>query len=234
LAQPLVTAIDVTIQRVRQMDASVNERLRVIFEEVRMLNPSFAAGVERLIARLTETGAGSTAPKVGERMPPFMLPDDSGNLVSLEALLEAGPAVVAFNRGHWCPYCRINTAALAEVQREAEAQGGSIVAIMPDRQRYTRSLKSEAEAAFPILTDMDNGYAMSLNLVIWVGVEMQELMPKAGVNILEAQGNAAHMLPIPATFVVRTDGVITARHVDPDYRTRMEIDELLAAVKAAR
>ena len=41
------------------------------------------------------------------------------------------------------------------------------------------------------------------------------------------------MLPIPATFVVGTEAIIKARHVDPDYRRRMEVDELLAALKRA-
>jgi len=226
--------METAIERARNMDASIGERLRAVFEEVRMLNPRFADGVERLITRLTETGAGSGAPKVGEQMPHFMLPDDSGNLVSLAELLAKGPVIIAFNRGHWCPYCRVNTAALAEVHREAKAVGAEIVAIMPDRQKFTRTLKVDSHAPFPILTDMDNGYAMSLNLVMWVGAEMQELMPKAGVNVPEAQGNDSYMLPIPATFVVGTDGRITARHVDPDYRKRMEIDELLAVLRGTR
>ena len=80
---------------------------------------------------------------------------------------------------------------------------------------------------------MDNGYAMSLNLVMWVGTEMQDLMPKAGVDLPLYQGNESWMLPIPATFVVGTDGVIKARHVDPDYRKRIEVDDLLAALKSA-
>jgi len=41
------------------------------------------------------------------------------------------------------------------------------------------------------------------------------------------------MLPIPATFVVGTDGLIKARFVDPDYRRRMDIDEMLAALRSA-
>jgi peroxiredoxin len=45
------------------------------------------------------------------------------------------------------------------------------------------------------------------------------------------QGNAAWMLPIPATFVVGADGVITARDLDPDYRKRMEIDTLRDALR---
>jgi peroxiredoxin len=216
------------------MDASVNDRLRAVFEAVRMVNPLLAAGGERLIARLAETGVGSGAPKVGDEMPLFVLPDDLGNLVSLKELLVKGPAIIAFNRGHWCPYCRVNTTALAQVHHEAKAVGAEIVAIMPDRQKFTRRLKSHARALFPILTDIDNGYAMALNLVVWVGAEMQELMPKAGVNILEAQGNDAYLLPIPATFVVGTNGRIVARHVDPDYRRRMEVDDLLRAVSEAR
>jgi peroxiredoxin len=233
-AQPSVNAIEAAIERARTMDASVDERLRAVFEAVRMVNPRLAAGGERLIARLTQAGVGSGAPKVGEAMPLFVLPDDSGNLVSLKELLAKGPAIIAFNRGHWCPYCRVNTTALAEVHREAKAVGAEIIAVMPDRQKFTRRLKADSRALLPILTDIDNGYAMTLNLVMWVGAEMQELMPKAGVNILEAQGNDAYMLPIPATFVVGTDAIITARHVDPDYRKRMEVDDLMAALKIAR
>jgi peroxiredoxin len=232
--KPLVSAIDVAIERARNLDASLNDRLQMIFEEVRVLNPRFAAGVERLITRLTEAGAGSDAPKVGERMPPFLLPDESGNLVGLDDLLTRGPVIIAFNRGHWCPYCRVNTAALAEVHKEAKASGAEIVAIMPDRQKFTRLLRNDSNARFPILTDVDNGYAMSLNLVIWIGSEMQAMMPAAGVDMFAAQGNDAHMLPIPATFIVATSGRIIARHVDPDYRKRMEVDYLLKAIKEAR
>lgn len=232
-SKPLTAAIGEAIERVRNMDASINERLRIVADEVRVLNPNFAGAVDRLIARLTESGTGAGAPKPGESMPPFILPDERGRLVSLSDLLGTGPVAIAFNRGHWCPYCRVNTAALAQVHADAAAVGAQIVAILPDRQKFTIRLKEDSKAPFPILTDMDNGYAMSLNLVMWVGAEMQGLLPRAGVNIPSYQGNDSWMLPIPATFVVGTDGIIKARHVDPDYRRRMEIDDLLAALKRA-
>jgi peroxiredoxin len=41
------------------------------------------------------------------------------------------------------------------------------------------------------------------------------------------------MLPIPATFVVGRDSFIRARFVDPDFRRRMTVEELLDALKAA-
>jgi hypothetical protein len=68
---------------------------------------------------------------------------------------------------------------------------------------------------FPILTDINNGYALSLNLTIWLGGEMQEMMQRR-LNLPAFQGNDSWMLPIPATFVVRRDGLIRARFIDPD------------------
>jgi len=50
-------------------------------------------------------------------------------------------------------------------------------------------------------------------------------------NLPESQGNDSWFLPVPATFIVGRDGLIKARHVDPDYRTRMEMDKVLEALR---
>jgi peroxiredoxin len=216
----------------RDLDASLNERLDCFARAVQAINPAFAGAVERLIARLQRSGAGAQAPRVGDSMPPFVLPDERGRLVSLEALLEKGPVAVTFHRGHWCPYCRISVAALAQAQRELEPGAGQIVAIMPDRQQFAEEFRSEANAQFPILTDMDNGYALSLNLAIWVGEEMQSLIAGAGRDVPSYQANDSWVLPMPATFVVGRDGRIRRRFVDPDYRKRMTIEDMLGALRA--
>ena len=232
-ANALIAALEDAVQQAREMDAPLNERLTVIANTVRSLSTMFAETVDRMVTRLQQTGAGQTAPKLGEQMPPFMLPDDTGRLVALNQILSRGPVAISFNRGHWCPYCRINALALSEVQEQVRDAGAQIVAITPERRRFTAALKNEANAPFPILTDMDNGYALSLNLAIWVGAEMETLIAGAGWDVPSYQGNSAWMLPIPATFVVGTDGRIVARNVDPDYRRRMDIDDLLAALKTA-
>jgi peroxiredoxin len=46
-------------------------------------------------------------------------------------------------------------------------------------------------------------------------------------------GNDGWLLPIPATFVIGRDGRVKARFVDPDFRKRMEIDDLIAAIESA-
>ena len=223
--------LDAAFRRVRDLDASVAEQLRAFADAGRQSNPDFAAAVDRLVARLRQYGAGESAPEPGDPLPPFVLPDDSGHMVSLNELLTQGPVAVTFHRGHWCPYCRININALAQAHQEIAAQGGQIVAIMPDRQKFIADLRSESKVPFPILTDIDNGYALSLNLTRWVGAELQKLM-KGRRNLPEFHGNSSWTLPIPATFVVGRDGRIRARFMDPNYRKRMAIADMLAALRS--
>ncbi|RWB55330.1 peroxiredoxin-like family protein [Mesorhizobium sp.] len=222
-----------SVQAAIELDAPLNERLAVVAAAVRRLNSEFADAVDRLVDRLEKLGAGAMAPVAGEVMPGFLLPDDEGKLVSLAEILAKGPAVVTFQRGHWCPYCRVNAIGIVEVQRQIAELGGQVVVIMPERRKFAKAMKAAVGAQFPFLIDMDNGYALSLNLAIWVGAEMERLMG-VGFDLPSYQGNNSWFLPIPATFIVGTNGIITDRFVDPDYRRRMDIDDLIAALRRAR
>ena len=44
---------------------------------------------------------------------------------------------------------------------------------------------------------------MSLNLAIWIGPDLEDLLSSFGRLLPEYQGDNAWILPIPATFVVR-------------------------------
>jgi peroxiredoxin len=234
VSKSLAESLEQTFERCRDMDASLSERLQALADAVRRLSPPFAATVDRLISRLQQSDAGATAPQLGDPMPPFLLPDEQGHLVGLADLLDHGPVAVTFHRGHWCPYCRINTDALVKGHKDIALEGGQVVAVMPDRQQFATEFKSELRAPFPILTDIDNGYALSLNLAIWVGEEMERFISAAGWDVPKFQGNDSWILPIPATFVVGKDGHVKARFVDPDYRKRMAIEDVLAALRRAR
>jgi len=227
----LVKDLRLAFEQARELDGSMAERLDVFADATRKLHPSTAAIVDRLVARLKQHKAGEDAPKPGDLMPPFVLPDETGHLVRLKDLVAEGPAVVTFHRGHWCPYCPISISTLVKAQPRIEELGARMVAMVPDREQFAAELREDCNVNFPILSDMDNGYAMSLNLAIWVGAEMQEYMTKIGRMLPQYQGNDSWMLPIPATFVVGKDGRIKSRFVDPDYRKRMAIEDLINALK---
>lgn len=218
-------------KRCRDMGGSLTEQLRAYAEASRAIFPAYGQAVDRLVDRLIGNGGGETAPRPGEAMPPFVLPDETGRLVALHALLERGPVAVMFFRGHWCPYCRLNVHAVVQARDRIGRVGAQIVAITPETQGYSRKLKSESGAPFPILTDLDNGYALSLDLAIWLDAEIQRLLSYQ--DMARFHGNEGWMLPIPAVFVVGRDGLVRARFVDPDFRKRMEIDDLVKALEDA-
>jgi peroxiredoxin len=217
--------------RARDLDASMNTRLGTFADAARRLNPTAAGIIDRLVDRLKENGAGQAAPKVGEPMPSFVLPDETGRMVSLKEMLPNGPVIVTFHRGHWCPYCRISINTLVKAQPRINKLGAQMIAIVPERGQFAAKMKNESNVEFPFLLDIDNGYALSLNLAIWVGAEMEKFMTSVGSVLPEFQGNDSWMLPIPATFVIGQDGRIKARFVDPDYRRRMTVEELLQSLE---
>jgi peroxiredoxin len=217
--------------RCLDMEGTLGEQLRAYAAAGREIFPAYGIAVDRLVARLKETGGGENAPRPGEAMPAFLLPDETGRLVSLKSLLARGPVAVMFFRGHWCPYCRLNIRAVSQAMDRIEAAGGQVVAITPEVQAFAQQFKAEAGVRFPVLSDLDNGYALSLNLAIWLGAEIKALLSYQ--DMASYHGNDGWVLPIPASFVVGRDGKIKARFIDPDFRNRMEIDDLIAALKTA-
>lgn len=231
MAATIVDELERAFQEVRNQNLPLSERLGFIASRVRELSTEFAEAVDSFVDQLETAAAGSAAPNVGDAMPGFLLPDGGGQLVSMDKLLEEAPLAIAFHRGHWCPYCRLNAVGLAEIQDDIKPV--QIVAISAETAKYTRQIKEEAKARFPFLTDFGNGYALSLNLAVWVPDFMSSLIDGAGWDIPKYQGHDGWVLPIPSAFIVGQDGLIKARHVDPDYRRRMELGDIIAAAKMA-
>ena len=144
----LVKDLREAFEQARALDGSMAERLDVFADATRKLHPSTAAIVDRLVARLKEHDAGEAAPKPGEPMPLFVLPDETGRLVSLRDMLQNGPVIVTFHRGHWCPYCRISINTLAKAQERIEPLGAQMVAIVPEREQFAAEMKSDPTCAF--------------------------------------------------------------------------------------
>lgn len=198
-------------------------------EASRARNPAYIEALERFVTRLTAARAGASAPKVGEPMPPFMMPDHDGRLRDLDAMLRGGPVILVFHRGHWCPFCKVSMAALAEIQDQVAP--ARLFAVSPQIQHYTREMRAQSGARFPFLTDMDAGYALSLGLAVRLDDELVRHHRNAGRDLHAYHGGGQWVVPIPSVFVVDREGIVRTRHVDPDYRQRMEIDDLLASVR---
>src|SRR5690349_5747283 len=115
-------------QHCRDMEGTLREQLEAYAAAGREIFPAYGEAVDRLVERVSQNGGGENAPRPGEPMPPFVLPDDSGRLVTLDSLTAKGPVAVMFFRGHWCPYCRLNVLAVIRAMGRIKATGAQVVA----------------------------------------------------------------------------------------------------------
>jgi peroxiredoxin len=212
----------------------LSSRLSEHRDKTQKLRPAFAKAYDDLVERLDVLDRGGVGPGVGEPMPPFDLSDENGNLVSLASLLRHGPAVISFNRGHWCPYCRLELRALAAVNDRMRKLGARVVSIMPDSGRYTAHYVKNNELPFPILSDIDLGYSLSLGLIFWVGAEVRRLYKEVGIELEKYHGNDGFFLPVTAKFIVGQDGLVKARHVNIEFRERMEPEAIITVLEELR
>lgn len=216
------------------LDAPLWRKLETYVAHQRSTGSPFVAAAQALVERLRSGEVGESAPAPDAAMPPFLLPDAQGRLVGLDDIVANGPAVISFNRGHWCPFCRIELTALAQAHWEFAEMGVPVVAILPDRQQFAGRLPAIVRDRLTLLSDMDCAYALSLGLVMWLGDDLRGLMQGAGLDLAEVNGNPSWAVPVPATFVVDGQGRVVARRVEADFRQRMEIDDIRAALRRAR
>ena len=222
-----VTPLEDTFRKICATEAPLGERLALFTAAVETHSRPFAVAYQNLITQIQSAAAGVTAPGLGQVLPSFLLPDHTGHLVDLQTLLSKGPLVVSFNRGHWCEYCELELRAFADAHSEFAARGAEIVSIMPERGEYTRKVRALTNDTLTVLSDIDNGYALSVGVVMWLGDEVRSLYQKFGLDIERYQGNATWFVPIPATFVLDHSGTVIGRKVDPDFRSRMDMQEML-------
>ncbi len=83
---------------------------------------------------------------------------------------------------------------------------------------------------FEILTDSSNELAKQFGIVFSLENEMKDIYNGFGIDLKATQGNENYELPVPATYVVDQNGVITLAHIDVDYTTRMEPEEVLSVL----
>ena len=219
------------LKRIKAMAEPLSTRLAHYVELLATNSPDFASAYQAFVERLSVAEIEARGPQVGDAFPSFMLPDQDGRLVILDNLIAERPLVLSFNRGHWCALCQIELDALNKAVNSIEAAGGSLVAIIPEPQVKARQFRAESALDFKVLCDMDLAFAASLDLAVYMGEDLRKLYLANGIDVGAYQLTEGWFLPVPATFVIGADRRVVARYVDPDFRRRMEVEDILGALR---
>ncbi len=193
--------------------------------------PEVREAMVRADMELAASGIAERSLKPGDRAPDFNLPDTRGGYVRLKDLLAAGPVVLSFYRGGWCPYCNLELRALQQVLPEITRLGAKLVAVSPQTPDETLSTTEKNALSFSVLSDIGSTAAKSFGIAYDLAEELRPLYARSGHALPEKNGDGSWLLPIPATYVIDTDGTVALAFVDVDYRNRLEPAEILAALQ---
>lgn len=184
--------------------------------------------------RLDRETDRSALVRAGDTLAPFTLPDANGRAVTLDSLLTTGPAVLVFYRGAWCPYCNIMlTAYAAELAPALRERGVPMAAISPQTPDGSLTVQERHQLQFPVLSDPELVVARPLGIVFTTTEDVRRTQLAISIDITEVNGTDSVDLPMPAVLVVAPDRTIRFADVRPDYTSRAEVPDILAAVDAA-
>ncbi|MFW8592074.1 peroxiredoxin-like family protein [Glaciecola sp. 2405UD65-10] len=212
---------------------SLQEQTQAKVEAGRQANPDFMNTVDDVIAQAKAFQQGASALKCDDQAPDFSLPNAKGETIQLADLLKKGPVVVTFYRGSWCPYCNLQLRALNERVAEINTLGAQLVAISPQVPDGSLSDDEISQMDFTVLSDQDAKVAAKFGVAWEVPQFMADHMRVDRQLDLDLINNGnGNILPIPVTYVLNQEGLITWRYVDVDYRTRSEPQDIIDALKA--
>jgi peroxiredoxin len=187
---------------------------------------------DRSIDTLVDQGIPAEVVKTGDRLESFTLTDATGRPVSLDQLVETGPAVIVFYRGGWCPYCNL---ALRTYQQELlpalDTFGAQMVAISPQSPDQSLSTAEKAGLTFTVLSDPGSRVARTVGIAFQQADDVLAAQRQLGLDLTQVNAEGSTYLPRPTVLIVDDQRTVRFVDVQPDYTARTEVADLLAALR---
>lgn len=196
----------------------------------------FPAKVLNTMAQATQDlkslGIEDRALAVGDKIPDFSLPNQKGEMRNIADLYSGATLVLNIYRGGWCPYCNFEMKALSGALPDIQAQGATLVGMAPETPDHARDTVTRHEINIEVLSDAGNRVSEQLGLVFELPEALRPMYQSAGIDIPAFNGDDSFRLPVPATYIIGTDGIVKHAFVDADYTRRMEPEDILSILKS--
>lgn len=209
---------------------TLNDELTALFAKE---TPQYKAEQRKSIQLIKESKTFQRAPKVGDKVITFELPNNQGEMVGLTTFLKEGPVILSFFRGDWCPYCNLELRALQRHLSDFKKFGATLIGISPQTIQVTQMTKEHKELTYTLLSDAGNNVAKEYGLVFKMHSAFEDIHKSFyNINFSDFNLDPSNELPVPATYVIDTEGTIVYAFIEPDYTKRAEPSDIIASLMA--
>lgn len=164
--------------------------------------------------------------KVNDKAPEFSAKDQNGKTISLQNELKNGKVVLIFYRGQWCPYCNKELKGMQDSLSFITSKGAVVVAVTPELPENISKTIGKTNASYSILSDDGLKIMKAYDVAYAVDPALNEKYKGYGIDLMKANGANGANLPIPAVYIIDTNGNIIYRYFDVDYRNRASVKEI--------
>jgi peroxiredoxin len=165
--------------------------------------------------------------KVGETVENFTAQGLDGTF-ELKQALNKGPVVLVFYRGHWCPVCNQHLSELEKDLQKIKDAGAQLIAISPEKPEKLQLTQDKTKASYTLLHDKDYKIADQFDVKFRPNAMTRTTYNTVlGADLKSAHSDDSQQLPIPATYIIDTNGKIVWRQFDPDYKNRSKVEDIV-------
>ena len=168
----------------------------------------------------------------GMMAPSFEVRTAADEPFAFDPLAMEKPVVLTFFRGGWCPYCNLHLSELRKAEASLKKMGFDVWFISIDKPGVLQESLDTPDIGYTLFSDSKLEATRAFGLAFRVDDATNERYLGFGIDLEAASGENHHVLPVPATFIIGTDGVISFAYANPKYVTRLHPDVLLAAAGA--
>ncbi|MCG7571765.1 AhpC/TSA family protein [Pseudoalteromonas sp. CNC9-20] len=184
-----------------------------------------------VITNISESAESVSPLLPGLSVPDVTLKDTQGQPVALKQLLANKPTVLVVYRGGWCPYCSKQLKNIQNIEQQIAEMGLQIIAVSPDSPAKLAQ-STISSPTYQLLSDDQLALAQAMGLAFFLDDKTAKVYRnKLGVNFVGLDGEQKVALPVPAVFVLDTQGMVHFQYANPNYRVRLSEPLLLAAAK---
>lgn len=206
----------------------------------RVFNLAIAVVVAAAAPVWAEEGVYSSAEEAkplvkGDRIPDVEVLDLEGEKLKLRDIVAEKPAAIIFYRGGWCPFCTKHLKDMGRHQDELKELGFQVIAISPDSPENLAEHMEKKRLNFDHYSDSGLEVSKAFGLAFRLAPDVvSKYKDSYKIDLKEWSGGTNEdVLPVPALYLVDSEGKIVFAYTNPDYRERIDAEEVLNAAKMA-
>ncbi|MFT5431977.1 MAG: peroxiredoxin [Myxococcota bacterium] len=152
--------------------------------------------------------------------------------VQLSKLHQAGPVLLLFYRGGWCPYCNFQVWELANKSKAFQQAGVTLLMVSVDEPDATSVTHQAYKVPFKLLSDPDLVAHKAFDVDLKLDEASVDRLNGLGIDLEAWSRRKHHTIAIPSAFYIEKGGRIGWSHVSKDYQTRPSATQLLKVVRS--